>query len=582
MEELVKEKTKLENTIQEIEKKNKKIAEKIKILEEEHSNLSNELVKVYNKISSKRSQFDLLVKEVSLYKSKELHEQRNNCIREYKEIIDIINRLNFVDLIKIYKSFVVLDEKINATIKYEILHKKIKLLYQNKKEELKNMLFNKISNLMDNPKKMHEVVYYFQFVRIYEIYFSENMVNSILYYHLSKGFTYHFLTDKQTNRLDKPEWAFQFLKEKYQAYIKYIKIYKSININDILIKILGDKEEKEIINEIIFKGLKISYDNAESEFILSTRSLIKTKIDELSNTQSNQKHKLIRHFYAELSKFTSEIDAIYDIKMVDPSFISLLIGSEKTHFSNKMEFIFTLEYKEWFNEIKELYVEIFGLYKMIGYIDKNFIITFESFISEHFLLYLQNLIDAMRFLKEEEISVLCYIYSEIENLKLFIHDQLLELSFEGLINDKMEVDMSRFSEFNIENLKLIKSLAMNDIKNLLKPIKSFIYISDDVKRGFFIDLTNITSVYKMEHSYDLILKFMASLIDDFILNNILLSIKFTSEQYFEFKEFFNNLEEIFDDYEWKTRDGVKCLDALFEGRHESDFMFKLLEDLYDH
>ncbi len=150
------------------------------------------------------------------------NDQCNLLLKQYeihvKNLIEQINEIPFKFDVNVFEDFDNL--RAISTEKFKILNSKKMKLFEGKKLELRNLILLKI-----DQDVIEESVFYISFLKLYEEYFGIKVFIPWLEGILERKFDYHFMSDKETNRLDKPEWIFSFISKEVQSYYELFELY---------------------------------------------------------------------------------------------------------------------------------------------------------------------------------------------------------------------------------------------------------------------------------------------------------------------------------------------------------------------
>ncbi len=280
------------------------------------------------------------------------------------------------------------------------------------------------------------------------------------------------------------------------------------------------------------------------------------------------------HFIDEFNTFTQKLKTDYNVDFDTGELVNGFWNIQSKHIDESIRNINSLNYVQWFTEYKKLLLDLYKLFlKLPNFYNCHSIIQHCISLIR---IYIKEFVEDLKFINREEIKVLCFLYSEVEDLKVFVCNEEIELGLYG--NENGGVDI--LSNLNSDLLKLIKTLALNDINVLLKRLYIFNYTSQDTKKIFIIEVSRVLEDYKYCSNFTLIETLIKDKIDNYILNELILVIKFTSEEFLEFRDFYLKLKPIFTNQEWNSDEGCKSLDALFEGNSLNSKIFKVLKEKY--
>lgn len=571
---LIKQKDKIENDLNNLKSQESDAEYKLTLLTTEIKNKvsrHNELIKSMSELRKEYKNKQEIFKELKHLMKIYKEEQKQSLLKEYaleiENITKAINSIEFEFKINIFKKFDQI-KGINTSL-FPNLEKKKRKFFEENKYQLRLNIIEKIKCCMSEKEKISDLIFYINFLLKFEIYFNEGVFIDFLYKIIEKKFEYHFMSDRESNRLDKPEWIFEFLLRKYEELEYLYKIYddcsRTINQKNTDLKMECSSgrmsEFKDLIN--------------------MSQSLVYLKINELSKIQSVQKMNLVWHFATEFIKFKKNVEDLYSLRLNTSEMGYLLSKVQSSFLKTELTRIHELKYVQWFREYKDLCKKSMIYKSSFGELDKDF--KMEDLI-ESIILHAKTFLDNLRFINREEIKIICYIFSELEELKAFLSETEIDIRFDGKhpgIDDLTTKSLSIITKFNSNVLKLIKELALNDVSSILKRIIYFNYVTTEVKRTVIIELNKVMHDYRQCVYFESIEKTVAERTDNFILEEILLKIVFTSEEYLEFRSFYKNIKKCFSEFEWKADAGCKAVDALFEGRSMPGHIYKTVKSLYN-
>ena len=527
---------------------NREIKEKVAL----HNQLVDSINTLKKDYKTKIEKFNLLKSYVKEYK----REQKDLLEYEYKlqikNVLNFINQLRFEFKLGIFKDFD--DVRSTKTDMFPLLHRKKSEFFNSQKIILKTEILKEIKHSMMDPSLLTNLVYYINFIIKFESYFNENVFFNFIKKLIEKEFEYHFMSDKDSNRLDKPEWFFEFLIKKYFEMEEIITIYQ------------------DCCNKTHIQCKNIS------DLIISTQDLVFRKFTEVLNIETKQKRNLILHFITQFKDFSENIKSKFGFDLPNTQFKNMISTVQTQHIKDSLGEIHELKYVQWFEKYKELCRESISYINNFGDLDYTFQLKdVIILILDHMRAFLENL----RFINREEIKVAGFVFSELENLKKFLE---IEESDAVITNqntiENIVSSINKITKFNSEVFKLIKNLAVNDIQNTLKRISYFQFATSEAKRTTIVEINKIIDDYKICIYSDIIEKVIQDMVDNFLCNEILLKYKFTSTEYLEFRSFFNAIKKLFNGFEWKSDEACKSIDSIFEGKNLGTQMFKTLQTMY--
>lgn len=562
MEELVAEKDRIEAKLQKL--KSLECDNELKI--DENISAAKELTRRYNAklkefetlkgtYKAKLQQFEILKGLVQEYQ----RSQRDMLVKKFRtqiaESASALNELSFPLKLSVFKKFDAIRQI--DTEKFANLDRKKKIMYNDRRCELMHRLLEKMEMMMGDKEAISEFIFYMNFLARFEIYFEEFVFINFLLSIIKRKFEYHFRSSRSSNRLDKPEWMFEFLLTKYSEMQQIYKIYEDCA------RRAG--------------GSPAGY----GELIQDSQSLLHEKIVDLARTSSSQKTKLIQHFGSEFIKFSSAVHSTFGISISFDALSRLLENTQRVYVESELQRIAELPYVKWFKEYQAL-CQDFMLYTIkIGPLTPTYRL---NDVVKLIILHLRVFIDHLRFVSHDEILVLCFIYTEVIELKTHITS-----TEEGLL---LEVDSGAFDDLTVGSitqlnvfigsvLKLLKSLAVGEATTLVGKLSYFNYVSKETQRNTIVGIHNLVDTFGKCLDYKKIEPSVVAAIDSFMLNEIILRIRFTSEEYFGFREYLGNIKGYFKIKSWECDKACEALDALFDCRKISSGMYDQLEAFYN-
>ncbi|KAG5860483.1 RINT-1-like protein [Encephalitozoon hellem] len=524
----------------------------------------------------KKEKFVCLKEEVSKYKKEILDRSRGEYRSLYIEIFEEASRIRPSTSFSTFGEFSRIEDLIGKNV-FRNLGRRLKRFYSEEKEKLRKYILSQIEKKLEDKRKMHEVVFNMKFLSRYEQHFSENVLEHFLYERTSKAFEYHFLSDRDSNRLDKPEWFLDFILAKLKESREIFDMYLDLNKKD-------TKAD----------GL----DGRFGDLVKRMCDLIKTKTEEISGCNSKQKRNLILHLGMEIMKFRYEVYHDYSIILEFPELGHTLCKEQKKYVREKLSKIHESRHVKWFGGYKELLRECLLYIYRFRALDSAFGIddAIQTIID-----YNKIFLESLRYINRQEIRVLCWVYSEFERLKTFLLDQESEVVFDARLSMESKVvdvkkngdsqdmlheavtgSLERVSEFNSENLKLIMSLAANDASEGLRPIRKFFHDPSRIFRNLVIDIGKYLDDYRECLSYDAIKRDLKERTDMFVLEEIILKYRLETSEYFELAEMIRRLEEVFGEGEWKSEMALECVGDIFEGRDAGQGpLSEIIRSLYE-
>lgn len=532
------------NTITSQLEVNKKELEKIKRKKEEINEEEEENQKKINKLK----------KKIEEYKETKKNEKKEEIKKKIYDSLEEIKKLNFKINFGIFEDFRKLEEiSEKSSLKSFFLP-----IYKQKKEELVEKISKNINLLLEAPKKTHEAFFYLKFLIKCENIFKEPFFTEFFFRKISDKFTFHFLSEKETNRLDKPEWMFKFLAEEIEKIHCFFLIFK--------------------------KDFTI--------FLQKIDDLVKIKIREIYFTKSEQRRKLLWHFLDEYLIFLKNSDFSEENSKKKDSFskpnlqeISKMILEIEQDFINKsINEIHKLSYKKWFKEYKELTDEAFQFCKRFSKIEPKSI-DILVFVLRKILEFYEIFVEEMRFSSKNEIKLLCEIYSQIEKYKKYLESEENELLIFNCDFDfsLFQRTASNFFIFNQQNYKILKEILLDESEKLSRKIKKFNFVEEDLIVNFVIELSSLLSLYKDCSSFCALEEEVKRFTDLFVYEEVILKIKLSSEQCFKLKDLVKRLNDLFVNGVPLSSKGHECLQFVFDEKiYLKDVdLFEKIKEIYE-
>ncbi|ADM11988.1 uncharacterized protein Eint_080530 [Encephalitozoon intestinalis ATCC 50506] len=584
MDVLLKKKDHLEYRLEQFkQKENDRIEYRNQLLEQAQKErsaieaLEKEINGMVSALLEKKEGFMELKDKVSKYRKDVLRSIKGEFESLYREIFEEASRIHPSTSFAAFEEFT----KIKGLIKRNVfrnLGRRLERFYAEEKGKLREYILSQMEKKLQDKQKMHEFVFNMKFLRKYEEYFCEDTMIDFLYERISKGFEYHFMSNRDTNRLDKPEWFLDFI---------LLKLRESRGILDIYLE-LSKKNKRDGEGNGEFRDL-----------VVRTGNLIKEKIEEISGSSSKQKRNLALHLGTQVMKFRYEVYHSYNIVLEFPSLGSVLCQEQKKYVRERLVKIHEARHVKWFGGYKELSRECLLYIYRFRTLDPVF--GMEDAI-KIIVDYNRVFLESLRYINRQEVRVLCWVYSEFERLKTFLLEQESEVVFDSrlsienktmvvkeeggnpqdMLHEAVTGSLERISDFNSENLKLIMSLAMNDTAERLRPIRKFFHDPGMVFRNLVVDVERCLEDYKECLSYNAIKHSVKEKIDGFVLEEIVLKHRLESSEYFELVGMVKKLKEVFEGEEWKSEMGLRCVRDIFEGREPGDGpLSKMVQGLYE-
>lgn len=474
--------------------------------------------------------------------------------RQFDEMSDKLNNIRFPFKISIFKVFE--SMRTMKTEPFPNLNNAKNKLIEKQKNMLRTKLAEEIRNIMGEPSKLNDLIFYINFVVKYETYFSEDLLCNILYRNIQRKFLYHFQSDRSTNRLDKPEWIFSFLLAEYLESLPVFKLYVDC-------------------------GRTLEQPTKDFGCLIDrTYSLIAIKVREVMQSATVQRYRLAMHFADEFVKFNSELSSKYSFGFSAVEVGHMLFKLRREYTATELEKIHELRYIQWFPAYKELCKTMMIHICKYGMLDRD---TRLEDLIEPILLHTKIFIDNLRFVNREEIQIVCHLFTDLEDLRSFLYEEEAELQMnfehspEGLAEDSLE----KIHQTNSSILRLIEGLAEGDMDEILKSIRYFTYASEESKRSCIIDIHKIIEDYKYCACYDRIEDILARRADEFFKQNILEKVLLSQTDLCNFEMFYKSIKEAFKERDWRTDGVLEAIRTVKDGKRVSKKSYKKIIGLYE-
>ncbi|KAI4290766.1 hypothetical protein PAPHI01_0040 [Pancytospora philotis] len=486
-------------------------------------------------------------------------DQRARLAREYAAELDAcVARLNAVDFsfkLGVFRKF---DELGGIdTAKFPHLNRKKKRLLSARRHELQERILEKVQQAMADKETIEDLIFYLNFLVKYELYFQEPVFPGFLFQIIKRKFEYHFQSSRESNRLDKPEWIYEFLLQKYAELRGIFDIYKGC-------------------------AGRLGAPAAEyAELIRDTQNLLHIKVVELSESSSAQKYQLAKHFSAEHIRFNSALKSEYGVVLELASLKRVLSETHQAHIEAEMARIGELSYLQWFKEYKALCSESMGYIASFGSMDRAF--RLEKLV-RLIAIHTKAFIDNLGFSDRKEIQIACFFHAELADLKAHIlqaEEELLFSAHKGVADDMTPKSISQLNLLAGSILKLIRSLAVGEATAAMRRVSYFNYASAEAKRNAVVDVYNLAATFGKCSEYKRIEPSIVGCIDSFVLNEIILKTRLSSNEYLEFRKFYKSIKAHFSsEIAWEADAGCEALDSLFDCKTLDSPIYRELEALY--
>lgn len=548
----------LEETLSKLKSEREVISERMEYISHEirdkidlHNSLVSSISNIKKEYREKIQKFSVLRGLVKEYKRNQRAALENEYKKEISRIIGELNGLKFDFKLNVFGSFDTL-KAINTCV-FPLLNAKKEDAYNTQRVLLKKRIITEIKSRISDTCTLADLIFYINYLIRYETYFGEDVFIGFLAKKLEKEFEYHFLSDRPSNRLDKPEWFFDFILKRYEENSELVQIYSECQV-------AAGKPEREVV-----------------ELLIKTQHLVFQKLNEISKVESSQQRNLVLNFISRYRSYVEKLKMEYGFDPEVTEISHILSSSQSSYLKSELSRIHEMRYVQWFEEYKKLCRDAMVYISKYGDIDLNF--KFKDLIVQiisHARIFIENL----RFINREEIRVILYLFNEFEGLKSYILDEEREMEVSSNVKTISGSSIDKITIFNAEIFKMIKKLAISDIENVMEKLSYFTYVANETKRTVIVEINRILDEYKACLYSDLIEKTILEVADMFVFDRILLKIRFSTDEYLQFRSFFKSLKRLFGDREWKCDDACKCIDAIFEERTEQGELFKNLKFLY--
>lgn len=560
MDELLRRKGEIETRLEMLRKTESELVEQCKReaneLEEKNTRYSQakeeerRLREIFNEKKRKYQRLKCLINQMNDEYRESLRPVYRN---EIQKCIKRLNGLEFPYKMNVFQSFDQL-KAVPTEIFPNLDQLKNKLL-ETEKKILSGRLAESINMLFDDSSKLNELIFYINFIIRYEQHFNESLFIPIIFKRISRGFLYHFNSDRETNRIDKPEWFFAFLQNEYAAAAILYNLYTDCLIDSVI--------EPEPFTVLIEKTYRLIYN----------------KIEELSQAKSNQKRQLALHFADSFINFGKDVKFHYNFIFNSFDVGHFLNKIQTRHIRLEMQRIHELRYIQWFSAYKSVCKDSLKYICKYNELDNDF--GLED-VLEPILLHMKTFIDNLRFIEREEVRVTCYLFSALEDLKEFICEEEanLYMILETVPKDLTAESLERIRATNLSVMDLIKRLAVSDVESALRNIKYFTYASEEAKRTIIVDIYKLIEDYKYCVYYRTIEEKMAKQADEYLWNNIVTKIILKDDELEKFERFYQNMKGVFSERNWKCDGGIRAIQAILSGDKVECEMYQEIEDLY--
>lgn len=488
---------------------------------EEHMRLTEEIeekthkynagVKVLNLLrkdyKEKETLLNDIIADIQEYKSKQKSILKEVYIKEIYNIIEKINGLNLNNKSIIFKE---LQKFANIDFKEFTNLKTAGIAF------VKRKVGSTVKKMCDtiSIENVITTVQTLSFIIRLEKHLNTEYFLDWIYGKFEFKFKYHFLSLKDSARFDKPEWMFKFILEELEKNAGIIEIYDELYENE--------------------RGMGI--------LLKKIMLLIEKKVTQISHSESAQKRNLLLHFAKEMNKFSQIVNQKYKINIQSNTIRNKVTKQEIIYIHEKLESIHELNYLQWFDQYKKLIKEVFGFiieFLFLGHgIDINDVVNLICFHTQEFC-------SNMNYLNREEVRVICYIFSEIENLKEFIIIEEMDIKIHSSPLENYNIlgaSLDKLTGVNFEISKLIQDLARIDANSCVKILGTWTYTTPEEKRAFVLQTHEYINDYTLYKAKNVIEKIFNDVIDAFLLEKVILKFKFDSNDFLDFVSYYETIK----------------------------------------
>lgn len=550
------------------------LAQKISQQKETLAQLKRDLRDTHAVIIEKRRLLGKLQSELEAYKKDVIKNAEQKLEAQYIGIVDDMNKICPSMTFSTFGEFAKLRALIDKNV-FNRLGKRLNAMHTQEKEKLKAYILSQIDKRMDGKRVLHELVFYMRFLRKYDEYFEEDAMGEYMHGRLLSGFEYHFMSDRESNRLDRPEWFLDYLRQRIKEGKELFSMY------------MHEKTPSESGNPSVQSGFK--------SFVSKAMELIDMKSKEVSECSSKQKRNLMLHFGKEVIKFCNEVYRKYEIAVKIASIGEMLRKEQRMYFRKRICAIHEMKYKKWFEGYKDvtreclMYMHGFRMLDIGSVMDE-----IVGWIVEYNRVFLESL----RYVNRKEIDVLCRSYSEFEMYKEFLVEQESEIVFDSklsisedvpemegscreVLHDAVQGSLESVSRFNVESFRMIMTLAANDASSILRILGRFVYNPSGTARNLIAEVGRELDDYRQCVSFSAVRQCFKERIDEYVLEEVILKHRLDGEQYFELTDMISRLKEVFEEEEWKCEIGCRYVGDIFNGREKDEPLFKIIQNLYE-
>lgn len=296
---------------------------------------------------------------------------------------------------------------------------------------------------------------------------------------LYEEFGNHFLSDLQTNRLDKPEWYLEHLLKQIHQHKKIFSIISQI---EEVSYDSAEEEEKqsEILKQEYFTELigKIVHVIVQSKFL------------ETLYSSSRQRKKLLLHHSQAIGRFFSEIASKYSyekrfsLSLEDKNTLQTIFVKDATI---ELERIISKTYSEWSNSfrylLKQVFSESVALFPLLPEIQDILI----SSTARKYLSGVSVFLNSFTYRKQEEELILVQFIEDV----LSLEEELVDIENDLCVAVQRIVllDSTYFLPFKTTFISLYKEIMSERLCRTLKPFVSYRFMEEHDEAEALSDLS---------------------------------------------------------------------------------------------
>lgn len=556
--------------------------------ETERSILMEKLGKLEAEKKECEKYFFMLKDSVRQYRKKRIDEIKEKIRADVVKYINEINAWKNVNF-EHYKRIMHIKKKMH---KFTNFKNQLQKVGRNIKDKVIKSLEVSIDSCMFREDMMVDMLIKMEEMYLMEEFMHECIFINMIYAKIYDEFSFHFFTQKETNRLDKPEWYLKFITDQLEKYKFACECYDMVISNVKKNKMAGSNianiKESEPYRELNLETPK----NTMNGLIDRIHSIIEIKVNELRKCKSGQKRDLLLHFAEEFILFKEHLKVEYKVDFNIVELANFILEVQKNTILDSLNQVHGFDSCEWFRNYEQIYKENFLLACSYMCLQKNIFSELINFITNTIVDFLEVFIDKMCFTNKEEKDVICFIIVEIDKLRQFleIEGNMLIIQLEdkyincGLEDAKnMQIDVRRFLVLNNSNVKLLKTIIYHEISQILV---DFLYFSNMVKKSI---VQNCLQIFEILSQYDkrlgsykkIVDEYIFNKIDNFLVEKIVLRNKFNSDTLFLYKELVENITRMYTTRTtWQCLLAYKILESIFDGAREGDSFFMKIYEIY--